>query len=290
MSLYCIGNFDGVHPGHAWLIRQAQSRGQDVRVLTFDPHPRRFFVTDTRPFYLTNARQRERYLHDLGVRDVVSLRFDENLANLSALEFAQTIIHQKLGATAIVAGQNFHFGKDRKGNMDLLTHLGRDLGFEVYSLDLQDQDGQVLSSSRIRKLIEGGAYATAQALWGRNFVLEGSVQQGDQLGRTLGFPTANLDFGAYLRPAFGVYASRATLPDGRIRDSVTNLGRRPTVGGAQDRFETHLFDFSEDLYGQIMSVELVGFIRAEQRFDGLNALKSQIAVDCKAARFMLGQL
>ena len=174
--------------------------------------------------------------------------------------------------------------------MGLLAEFGRDLGFSVHGIDLHQTGGRTCSSSRIRAQLVDGSYADAMALWGRNFVLEGEVLKGDQLGRTLGFPTANLDFGAYLRPAFGVYASRVRLPDGRVLDSVTNLGRRPTVDGVQDRFETHVFDFSEDIYGQTLSVDLIGHIRPEQKFDGLDALKAQIAVDCATARSMLAQL
>lgn len=292
MSLYCLGNFDGVHPGHLWLIEQARALGEgvEIKVLTFEPHPRSFFAADRAPFRLTNAAQREIYLRAVGLSDVVTLPFDVSLAALSAQEFASAVLKDQLGATVIVAGEDFHFGKGRGGDMSLLAEFGRELGFVVHGIDLHQTGGRACSSSRIRAQLVDGSYADATALWGRNFTLQGEVLKGDQLGRTLGFPTANLDFGDYLRPAFGVYASQVTLPDGRVLGGVTNLGRRPTVDGLQDRFETHIFDFSEDLYGQVLSVELTGHIRPEQKFDGLEALKAQIAVDCETARSMLAQL
>lgn len=292
MTIFAIGNFDGVHPGHAWLIEQALAEGartgSGVGVITFEPHPRQYFAGDRAPFRLTNADQRAAYLSDLGVDTIIALPFTENLAQLSAAEFAGAVLAQQLGATSIYAGEDFHFGRARGGDMSVLADLGRELGFTVHGVPLKQAGGRGLSSSRIRALLLDGDYGDATALWGRNFVLQGEVQWGDQLGRTLGFPTANLDFGTYLRPSFGVYASLVTLPDGRMVEGVSNLGRRPTVDGVQDRFETHLFDFNEDLYGQILSVELTGKIRPEQKFDGLDALKAQIAVDCETARSMLG--
>ena len=289
MTVFCIGNFDGVHSGHAWLIDQAKALGRAPSVLTFDPHPRAFFSPGSSPFALTNAAQRAAYLRDLGVDRIVTLPFDDALAALSAQAFATRILRDRLQATAVVAGANFQFGKDRGGHMGLLADLGPTLGFSVHGIDLHQAAGASASSTRIRDALAAGPYDQATALWGRNFVLEGQVVQGDQLGRTLGFPTANLDWGTYLRPQFGVYASRARLPDGRCLDSVTNLGRRPTVDGVQERFETHIFDFTEDLYGATLRVELTHFIRAEQGFDGLPALKAQIAVDCETARAMLAQ-
>ncbi len=289
MTVICIGNFDGVHSGHAWLIDQAKALGRAPSVLTFDPHPRAFFSPESPPFALTNAVQRTTYLRELGVDRIVTLPFDEALAALSAHAFATSILRDRLQATAIVAGTNFQFGKNRSGHMGLLADLGPVLGFSVHGVDLHQSAGASASSTRIRDALATGSYNQATALWGRNFVLQGEVVRGDQLGRTLGFPTANLAWGAYLRPQFGVYASRACLPDGRCLDSVTNLGRRPTVDGVQDRFETHVFDFAEDLYGAILSVELTHFIRPEQSFEGLPALKAQIAVDCDTARAMLAQ-
>ena len=292
MSLFCLGNFDGVHPGHLWLIAQARalSEGAAVKVLTFDPHPRRFFAADPAPFCLTSAAQRASYLCAAGVREVVTVPFNAGLAALSAEEFVRAVLKDQLGVSAVVAGKNFRFGQGRGGDMDLMAVLGRKLGFAVHGIDLHQAGGQPCSSSRIRRHLADGAYREASALWGRNFVVQGTVRQGDHLGRTLGFPTANLEFGAYLRPAFGVYASRATLPDGRVLPSVSNLGRRPTLDGLQDRFETHIFDANEDLYGQVLSVELTDRIRAEQKFAGLDALKAQIAKDCQTARALLGHL
>ena len=291
MTVYCIGNFDGVHPGHLALIEaaraQATTLGQRLSVLTFEPHPRAYFAADRAPFRLTNAAQREAYLQAAGVGGVVALPFDRALAELSAEEFASAILRDQLGASHVFAGENFHFGKARGGDMGLLAAFGRAMGFGVTALDLAENGGRTLSSSRIRAQLVDGDYGEATALWGRNFTLAGRVLTGDQLGRTLGFPTANLDFGDYLRPRFGVYASRVTLPSRDVVDGITNLGRRPTVAGVEDRFETHVFDFAGDLYGQTLSVELTGFIRGEQKFNGLDALKAQIAVDCATAHSML---
>ena len=285
--IYCIGNFDGVHPGHAGVINHARKFGKALSVLTFDPHPRQYFVPKGAPFRLTNSAQRAAYLRDLGVERIVELPFDSNFAILSAEKFACTILLEQLNASLVIAGEDFRFGNNRSGDMHRLADLGRDLGFDVRSIELHKDGDKPLSSSRIRHLLREGLYADAVALWGRFFTVESRVLRGDQLGRTLGFPTANLDFGAYLRPAFGVYASWAYVPGKEKIASVTNIGRRPTVNGVQDRFETHLFNFTDELYGQEIRVELVYFIRPEQRFDGLDALKSQIAMDCEKARSML---
>ena len=288
--IYCIGNFDGVHPGHLALIDQAKALGGPVFALTFAPHPRRYFDGETPPFALTNTAQRDAYLAAAGVQAVRCLPFDADLANLSAQDFARVVLKEKLGVSHVFAGSNFRFGQGRGGDMALLVHLGAALGFAVHPVDLARAGAREVSSSRIRALLVQGDYREATELWQRNFIVQGPVLKGDQLGHTLGFATANLDFGTYLRPAFGVYASRVTLPDGRRVDSVSNLGRRPTVDGIQERFEAHLLDFAEDLYGQTLSVELVGFLRREQKFASLEALKAQIAVDCEAARTMLATI
>ena len=285
--IYCIGNFDGVHPGHISLISQAKALGNEIAVLTFDPHPRSVFSPELPSFGLTNALQRETYLKDVGVTKVVTLPFTKQLAALTAEEFATSILRDMLKATVIVAGENFQFGKGRQGDMSLLSYFGSKLGFEVHSVSLFQTSGYSVSSTLIRKMLKSGNYADAVSLWRRNFILQSEVMRGDQLGRTLGFPTANLDWGTYQRPKFGVYASLTHLLDSRVLKSVTNLGQRPTVDGFEERFETHLFDYNEDLYGQKISVELISYIREEQRFDGLEALKTQIAVDCETAHAML---
>ena len=167
--IFCIGNFDGVHPGHAWAIKQARAIGGDVSVLTFDPHPRQYFDPQAAPFALTSAQQRERYLKALGVFEVICLPFDADLAGLSAQDFASRVLKDQLKATAIVAGQDFHFGKDRGGNMALLADLGQQLGFAVHSIDLQAAGGKTVSSSRIRQALRDGDYAGACDLWQQRF-------------------------------------------------------------------------------------------------------------------------
>jgi riboflavin kinase/FMN adenylyltransferase len=286
-----LGNFDGVHRGHQMLIQrtaeQARAGKAPVVALTFEPHPRRFFVPDTAPFRLTLPPAKLRLLEQHGVQAVLAQRFDQAFADLSPDAFVEDVLLKGLAARHVVCGYDFTFGARRGGNVEMLREKGRDRGFGVTVLDPVMREGEIYSSTRIREALRAGWVSEAAGLLGHAWEIEGTVELGDQRGRTIGFPTANVALGEHLRPRFGVYAVRA-LVDGEWRNAVANLGRRPTFGKLQENFEVHVFDFSADLYGKVLRVALVEFIRPEMKFAGLDQLKAQIAADGEAARRLLG--
>ena len=216
------------------------------------------------------------------------LPFDAELAAMSDAEFATQVLHDGLGARHVAVGFDITFGAGRSGDPGAMVRYGEQLGFSVsVATRIDSPEGVKLSSSAVREALAAGRPDVAAAILGRPFAIEGVVQHGDKRGRTIGFPTANILLGDYVRPVFGVYATRTRLPDGREIPGVANLGRRPTVGGTEERLEVWLFDLNEDLYGQTLETGLIHFIRREQRFDGLDALKAQIALDAAAARAAL---
>lgn len=285
-----LGAFDGVHAGHRAVIAAAAEAARrldaSLGVVTFDPHPRRWFDPEGDPFRLTNADQQARLLADLGVERLYRLPFDASLASLSDEAFAREVLAEGLGVGHVAAGADITFGKGRSGDAAKLMAYGAALGFGVSTVSLLGDDEKV-SSTAVRRALREGQPERAAALLGRPFAIEGVVVHGDHLGRTLGFPTANMGLDDYVRPAQGIYAARSRLPDGREIAGVAYIGSRPTVDGIDERLEVNLFDFDEDLYGQTLETDLVAFIRGDQRFDGLEALKAQIAADCAAARKLL---
>ncbi|MBS0550032.1 MAG: bifunctional riboflavin kinase/FAD synthetase [Proteobacteria bacterium] len=285
-----LGNFDGVHRGHQALIartaEQATALGRPLVALTFEPHPRRFFVTDTGPFRLTLPPAKVRLLERYGVQAVLAQRFDAAFAAVTADAFIDDVLIAGLGARHVVCGYDFTFGARRSGNVEMLRAAGARRGFGVTVLDPVMREGEIYSSTRIREALRAGMAQEATELLGHSWEIEGAVEQGDQRGRTIGFPTANVALGEHLRPRFGVYAVRALI-DGTWRNGVANLGKRPTVGKLQENFEVHVFDFSGDLYGKVLRVQLVDFIRPEMKFAGLDQLKAQIAADGQTARTLL---
>jgi riboflavin kinase / FMN adenylyltransferase len=285
-----LGNFDGVHRGHAHLLHAAHAARPDrpLGVLTFEPHPRSLFRPDDPPFRLTPSTQRADQLAALGVQHIVEVRFDAAFAALSAENFVASVLHRALGAAHVACGADFAFGHRRGGDVHFLEARCETFGIGVSVVpQLADEAGPI-SASRIRRALQDGYPERAAALLGRPWSIRGEVAHGDKRGRTIGFPTANIGLACYLEPARGVYAVRATLPDGRIVPGVANLGRRPTVANTVEaRLEAHLFDFAEDLYGQILDVALIDFIRPERKFDSFDALKSQILLDAEAARARL---
>ncbi len=287
-----LGNFDGVHRGHQALLartaEQAKALGAPVVVLTFEPHPRRFFVPDTGPFRLTLPPAKLRLLEQYGVQAVLAQHFDPTFADLSPEAFIDDVLLKGLGARHVVCGYDFTFGARRGGNVERLREAGKEKGFGVTVLDPVTHEGEIYSSTRIREALRAGWITEAADLLGHPWEIEGTVELGDQRGRTIGFPTANVALGEHLRPRFGVYAVRA-LVDGQWLAAVANLGRRPTFGKLQENFEVNLFDFSGDLYGKTLRVELVDFIRPEMKFSGLDQLKAQIAADGETARQLLGR-
>ena len=289
-----LGNFDGVHKGHQTLLARtgehARALGAPLVVLTFEPHPRRFFVPDTGPFRLTMLPAKLRLLEQFGVQAVLAQQFDAAFAALSAAAFVDEVLRTGLGARHVVCGYDFTFGARRVGNVEMLRAMGAEKGFAVTVLDPVMREGEIYSSTSIREALRAGWPSEAAELLGRAWEIEGTVEQGDKRGRTIGFPTANVALGEHLRPRFGVYAVRALI-DGQEskgwRNGVANLGRRPTIGKLQENFEVHVFDFDGDLYGKTLRVVLVDFIRPEMKFSGLDQLKAQIAADANAARAIL---
>lgn len=291
---FAIGNFDGVHRGHQAVIleaaKAAKTFGGPFGVLTFEPHPRRFFQPQAPADRLTPFRPKSHALEALGVDLMVALHFDAALAALDPDTFVRKVLVEGLAAKHIVVGFDFAFGKGRAGNPALLKSLGEAHGFGVSVIEPVGDGGSVFSSTLIRKLLTAGRPAEAAKLLGRHFEVDGHVQHGDARGRTIGFPTANFVLGDYLQPALGVYAVRIGIEKpGHIEwhDGVANLGRRPTFGKEQVLLEVHVFDFSGDLYGANARVRLIDYIRPERKFSGLDALKTQIAADCETARRLL---
>ena len=289
-SVLALGNFDGVHRGHAHLIAAAHGARPDIPlgVLTFEPHPRELFRPDDAPFRLSLEAERAEALAALGVARVHQVAFDRAFSELTAAEFVSLVLDEALGARHLTCGPDFAFGHRRGGDVAFLAQHAerRGVGLTVVP-PLADSAGP-LSSTRIRRLLLDGYPERAARELGRPWSMRGAVTHGDARGRTIGFPTANIPLGRHLEPARGVYAVKARLPDGRVVDGVANIGRRPTVGeGLQSRVEAHLFDVDEDLYGAELAVSLISFLRDEQRFESFDALKAQIGRDAGAARAAL---
>jgi riboflavin kinase/FMN adenylyltransferase len=287
-----IGNFDGIHLGHQALIRTglelAHEAGRRCALLTFEPHPRSVLRPRDPPFRLTPFRIKARLLREFGLDALVALRFDAGLAAKTPDEFVQQVLVDGLGIAGAVVGFDFVFGNKRSGNAEMLTEMGRRLGFAVTVIAPVEEAGGLYSSTRIRDLLNRGEPRRAAALLGRDWEIDGRVESGDRRGRTIGFPTANLRLHDYLRPAAGVYAVRVAVEEeGAWRPGVANFGYRPTFGGTDLKLEVHLFDFSGDLYGKHLRVALVEYLRPERKFAGLQELRDQIAADCTQARRML---
>ncbi|ADL01546.1 bifunctional riboflavin kinase/FAD synthetase [Brevundimonas subvibrioides] len=287
-----LGAFDGVHRGHQAVIasaRQAADRLQcPLAVVSFDPHPRRWFQPDAAPFRLMTPGQMARALEPLGVARLHLLPFDAEMAAMTDTAFARRVLCEGLGLKHAAVGFDFTYGKGRTGSPDALAKAGADLGFSVSVTNrIDDIGGLKLSSSAVREALHAGDMARAAAILGRPFAIEGEVVHGEKRGRTIGVPTANVRLGDYMRPAYGVYATRTRLPDGRVIDGVANLGVRPMFEIVEPLLEVWLFDFAEELYGQVVETELVALLRGEMNFDGLDALKTQIDSDAGMARIVL---
>lgn len=286
-SVTALGNFDGVHRGHVYLMQRLREQCPDrpLSVVTFEPHPRQLFFKEDAPFRLTNSQERNAALAAAGVDIIFQINFNTEFASLSAHDFVHKILQEQLGVTHIACGDGFAFGKSRGGDIDYLASEANSLGIGLTVVHpLKDENG-VISSSRIRHLLRNGHPGCASELLGRVWSIQAVVQHGDQRGRTIGFPTANLTLGEHLEPMCGVYAVKVVLPHGEIRTGVANIGYRPTFGHQSEcRLEVHLFDFNQDIYGQEIKVYLPHFIRAEKRFAGLEELKQQIEKDVLDAK------
>ncbi len=292
-AVIALGNFDGFHLGHQAVagraIALAKEQGRPAIIATFDPHPVRHFVPDAPPFRLTTLDQRQRLFAAAGADAMLVFDFDGELASTSAQDFIAALLIKRLGAAAVVTGEDFTFGQKRGGNIDVLRDIGAAHGLQSIAVGAVDDAAGVISSSRIRDALQSGDCAAASALLTRPFTVEGIVQHGDKNGRLLGYPTANIDMGQYLRPRYGIYAVRGRLPSGRVLDGAANLGIRPSFDPPKELLEPYFFDFSGDLYEQTIEVEFHAFIRGEAKFDDLEALKVQMAKDCETAKEILGK-
>ena len=287
-----IGAFDGVHRGHQAVIaaagEAARALGAPLGVVSFAPHPRRWFQPAAAPFRLMTPAQMARAMAPLGVQRLYLLPFDAEMAAMSDEAFAHEVLAGGLGIRHAAVGFDFTYGKGRTGSPEGLRREGEGLGFTVSVCDrVDDPDGLKLSSSAVREALKAGDMGRAAAILGRPFAIEGEVVHGDKRGRSIGVPTANIGLGDYMRPAFGIYATRTRLPDGRSFDGVASLGLRPMFALDEPLLEVWLFDFSGDLYGQTVETELVAFLRPEMHFSDLDALKAQIDADAAAARAAL---
>ena len=292
-GVVAIGNFDGVHRGHQAVLSRAldisAERKSPSLVLTFEPHPRRVFRPDVPLFRLTPAPMKARLLAALGFDAVVEQPFTRDFSQLSPERFVTDVLAGGLGASHVVTGFDFQYGKDRGGTPDMLRADGRAHRFGVTVVEaFTDEGGEVISSSRIRALLAEGDVAEAAGLLGYRYTVEAEVTGGKRLGRTLGFPTANMALPEETALRHGVYAVRFRRADGTLHDGVANFGRRPTVEeGGSVLLETFLFDFDGDLYGETCAVSFFGYLRGEEKFDGLDALVAQMKRDEAEARALL---
>ena len=301
-----IGNFDGVHKGHVRLLEAAKIKAHEndlaFGVVTFDPHPRDFFNFNNSSFKLLDRQEKEYQLAKIGVEYLIIIEFSDALKNCTSNEFLSDILYQQLNVVKMFAGANFRFGKNREGTIQNSKEFSQAIGLEIIPVDLEQTkslDGKeeiVISSQSIRGLISNGELETANTLLGRNWCVTGIVKKGKQQGRELGFPTANLDMGYFLKPPFGVYVTKLKIIDHKtnktINDwlpSISNIGKRPTVSGDDINIETHVIDFENhdvdiNLYDKRIKVELLKFLRPEIKFSSLLELKKQIGIDTQKAK------
>lgn len=287
-----IGNFDGVHRGHLALMGRtveiAQGAAARAGAVVFDPHPRRYFRPADPSFLITTACVRNQLLIDAGADEVVSLTFDAKFASLTPEAFVCDVLKGRLELAGVVVGGDFRFGAGRAGDAAGMARLCADNGLSAAIIDPLAEKGHSdkIGSTAIREAILSGAVDRAADMLGRHWRVDGVVEPGNRVGRTLGFPTANLTLGDLIEPRRGVYAVCAAI-DGETVKGVANFGRRPTVGAPSPLLEIHLFDFARDIYGRRIGVDFIHFIRDEMKFSGLDALKAQISLDCAAARLVL---
>jgi riboflavin kinase/FMN adenylyltransferase len=292
-----IGNFDGVHLGHQAVIDMARAEarrlGVPLGVMTFEPHPREFFAPDAPAFRLMSAETRAHRMAKLGVDKLYEVPFNAGLAALAPREFAETVIHQRLGLAHVVVGADFHFGKGRAGSAEDLVGFGAELGFGVTVAELVELAQGEVSSTAIRNALTEGRPRDAAAMLGHWHRIDGEVIRGDQRGRDLGFPTANISIEGLHPPRHGVYAVKVDVlggPHEGTYDGAASIGVRPTFGFNHPNCETFLFDFKGDLYGAHISVALVDYLRREEKFDSLDALITQMHADCDQARRILANV
>jgi len=294
-----IGNFDGVHLGHQQVVAAAcaaaKCDGLMPAIITFDPHPREFFRQEDASFHLADRAEKDRLLSNLQVSRIIYVSFDESLRRTDAEDFVSSVL-PALGVKQLYAGADFAFGRGRGGQVDTINAYGASVGVAAFSVPLlQDENSVVISSSRIRAALQAGDPAAAAAMLGRDWAVTGTVIRGDRRGHKIGFPTANIALETLQQPAFGVYAVEVDIDDGNVvpqrrAGGVANIGVRPTFEKKEVLCEVHLFDSDYDLYGQRLRVRLKAFLRAEQRFAGIDELLAQISADADHARRILSDL
>jgi riboflavin kinase/FMN adenylyltransferase len=291
-AILALGNFDGFHLGHRRVVAEAvewaRAEGRPAVVATFDPHPVRHFAAHLPPFRLTTLDQREELFAAAGADVMLVFAFDDALAATSAEAFVGDLLARQIGAAGVVTGENFTFGKGRGGDVALLAREGAKHGIAARALGPVMEGGLAVSSSRIRDALKAGDCEAATRLLTRPFAIRGTVQHGDKRGRAIGYPTANLEMGKYLRPRYGIYAVTARdTASGRTFKGAANLGIRPSFDPPRELLEPYFFDFSGDLYGREIEVALHHFLRPEEKFGSIDALTTQMERDCEEARNIL---
>ncbi len=286
-----IGNFDGLHLGHQYLLdevkRQSAQHELPSVLITFEPQPLEYFKPEQAPVRLTSLREKALILDDLAIDRLVCLHFDARLASLSAREFVQQLLVERLGVKALVIGDDFRFGKGRGGDQETLARLGAEHGYEVTVMDAHDVGAERVSSTRVREALAVADLDTAAALLGRPYTHAGRVIHGDKRGRSLGVPTLNMDLKRLQAPLAGVFATRVHRLAGEPLPAVSYIGTRPVFNGRRLLLETHIFNFSGDCYGRLIEVEFVQQVRPEQAFAGADELMTQMHVDMDAAKTIL---
>jgi len=288
-AVIALGNFDGFHIGHQHVVTEAvewaRAESRSAIVATFDPHPVRHFAPHVPPFRLTTLDQREELFAAAGADAMLVFTFDDDLAAMSAESFVRDLLGIHIGASGVVTGEDFTFGKGRGGNTQVLRDIGATCGVETRAISPVGASGQTISSSRIRDALKAGECDVAAKLLSRPFTVRGTVVHGDKRGRELGYPTANIEMGHYLRPRFGVYAVKGrVLSTGQKLLGAANMGVRPQFDPPKELLEPYFFDFDGDLYGEELDVAFHHFIRPEAKFDDLGALVAQMERDCEEAR------
>ncbi len=291
-AIVALGNFDGFHLGHQAVAKEAiewaRAEGRPSIIATFDPHPVRFFRPDAEPFRLTTLEQRQELYLAAGATAMLVFHFDAELASTSAEDFVRVLLAERMGVAGVVTGEDFTFGKGRGGNREVLEALGREAGIACRAVPPVMDSGAPVSSSRIREALRGGDPQEAARLLTRPFAIRGVVEHGDKLGRTIGYPTANLALESYLRPRYGIYAvTGRVLATGEELKGAANIGVRPSFDPPRELLEPYFFDFSGDLYGQEIEVAFHHFLRPEAKFERLDALTAQMAKDCEEAKRLL---
>lgn len=289
-SVITIGNFDGVHLGHQAIIQHLKAKAKvhqlPCTIMTFEPHPEEFFSRAHDGTRLTPFREKLELLKQYGVDRLVCLRFNQALADLSADEFIEQVLVKGLGCKHIVIGDDFRFGKGRQGDFQHLVKAGQHMGFDVENTPTLTLDDERISSTRIREALSLAKLTLAEKLLGHPYFISGVVQHGDKRGRSIGFPTANIRLKQQIAPLNGVYAVRISGLD-KDYTGVANIGKRPTIGGSKYLLEVNIFNFTQEIYRKKLKIHLIEFIRPEQKFDGLDALTTQIHKDCEIAKSIL---